>query len=540
MSDKTSRIGILSRRKHFLEEIDRLQTREAELLTAYREQAQEHSLELKDAVQDEVKKVTAQFQQYIVDQSNIRRVSLEAALDNQSGEYNDYKSYEHQVTAVFDKYNNKTDLGSATIRAIVDLRTAFISGEEVAISSDNKSFVDWAEDFLKMNSFQSKIFIPAVKNSEMAGHTLIVMDVVRGDENNRASDQKLLRMSNGEPFVRLKRIPHTKKVKYRPVYSGEFEENFDGLEIKRSDALTSESEITRAVTTLTQRARTALGYFPLPYTDYTYVRVGGDDTPGEDPTSRVGSVLQYIDNYDRCLKDIRLLNHITARITPVFKTEDPTYSAALQDKLEEDGWKIGDAVVGNIEFKYATSETGPLNSLTSELVALIKSITGVTGIPIHWLGYTEILSNRSTAETLYDLIKNATINDRSKWQDELYDMILQAQYLYIDAGGTKISEVNRDFKVTIPLIDFSSFFQRIQGLSLAYKDYAISTQTYRSMLPGLDPTKEARLVDDEIKDDESDLRLRLDRTVKTIIDDQTRETEPNPSRSEQERSRQGR
>ena len=213
-------------------------------------------------------------------------------------------------------------------------------------------------------------------------------------------------------------------------------------------------------------------------------------------------------------------NHITARITPCFETKDAQYAAKLQADLEEKGWKIGDVVVGNVEFKYATSNTGPLDSLTNELVALIKSITSVTGIPVHWLGYTEILSNRSTAETLYDLIKNATINDRSKWQDGLYDLILQAQELYIEAGGDKITEVDKNFKVTIPLIDFASFKERVEALSNAYQDYAISLQTYRANLPGVDPTKEARFVEDELKDDESDLRLRLDRTVKTIIEEE--------------------
>ena len=220
------------------------------------------------------------------------------------------------------------------------------------------------------------------------------------------------------------------------------------------------------------------------------------------------------------MKDIRLTNHITARITPCFQTTDAQYAAKLQADLEEKGWKIGDVVVGNVEFKYAASNTGPLDSLTNELVALIKSITSVTGIPVHWLGYTEILSNRSTAETLYDLIKNATINDRSKWQDGLYDLILQAQELYIEAGGDKITEVDKNFKVTIPLIDFASFKERVEALSNAYQDYAISLQTYRANLPGVDPTKEARFVEDELKDDDSDLRLRLDRTVKTIIEEE--------------------
>ena len=441
---------------------------------------------------DEYREVVGQFQQYVLDQSNIRRLSLDVINEDTAGEVNAYKDYDTQVEAARNKYNSVVDLGGALVRSIVDLRTAFISGEEIAISSDNTSFVDWAEDFLKKNSFQSEVFIPAVKSAELTGHMLLVLDLAKDNERRKDRD---------DPMVKIKKIQYTRNIKYKQEYSGDYNENFEGLKIKGPNKL---------------------DYGDLSYNYYVYIRTGGDDLPESCPTSRVGNVLQYIDNYDRCLKDIRLTNHITARITPCFQTDDAQYAAKLQDDLIQKGWKIGDVVVGNVEFKYATSNTGPLDSLTNELVALIKSITSVTGIPVHWLGYTEILSNRSTAETLYDLIKNATINDRSKWQDALYDLILQAQEVYIEAGGDKITEVDKNFKVTIPLIDFASFKERVEALSNAYKDYAISLQTYRANLPGVDPTKEARFIDEELADEESDLRLRLDRTVKTILEEENK------------------
>ena len=39
--------------------------------------------------------------------------------------------------------------------------------------------------------------------------------------------------------------------------------------------------------------------------------------------TRIGAALNYIDNYDRGMRDMRLLNASGARITPSFKTEDP-------------------------------------------------------------------------------------------------------------------------------------------------------------------------------------------------------------------------
>ena len=467
-------ITALKKKKELQNSIDLLQEEKKTLIN-------EHNKEYRELV--------GQWQRYVLNQSNVRRLALDIVSETESGEINEYKDYEKQVEATRSKYDNVVDLGSSMVRSVVDLRTAFISGEEIAVSSDNVAFVDWAEDFLKKNKFQSDIFIPAVKSAEITGHMLLVLDL---------ADEKDLRKDSDDVMVKIKKIQYTKDIKYKPIYSGIFNEDFEHVAAKGKESLE---------------------YKELPYKYFVYIRTGGNDLPTSDPVSRVGNVLQYIDNYDRCLHDIRLINHITARITPVFNTTDAQYGAKLKQELIDEGWKIGDAVIGDVKFTYESSDTGPLDSLTNELVALIKSITSVTGIPVHWLGYTEILSNRSTAETLYDLIKNATINDRSKWQDALYDLILQAQKVYIEAGGNKITEIDKNFKVTVPLIDFASFLERVEALVMAYTNYGISLQTLRANLPGVDPTKEKRFVDDEIKDDESDLRLRLDRTVKTIIED---------------------
>ena len=128
--------------------------------------------------------------------------------------------------------------------------------------------------------------------------------------------------------------------------------------------------------------------------------------------------------------------------------------------LKKSGWEIGKAFVGSAELTYALPEhTGPQDGLTNELVGNIKSVTSVTGVPVHWLGYTEILSNRSTAETLYDLIKNSTINDRGNVEYSIYDLICKAQEM-----DDSISEPELNFKVILPLIDFSAFDVLVAGL----------------------------------------------------------------------------
>ena len=76
-------------------------------------------------------------------------------------------------------------------------------------------------------------------------------------------------------------------------------------------------------------------------------------------------------------------------------------------------------------------------------------------------------------------------------------MIMKAQELHIDAGGNGISKLNYDFEVRLPLIDFAEFLNRVKGLQIAYMDEAISIDDYRNMLPGIDPLKTKRALENE-------------------------------------------
>jgi len=167
-------------------------------------------------------------------------------------------------------------------------------------------------------------------------------------------------------------------------------------------------------------------------------------------------------------------------------------------------WQIGEAFVGTAKFGYAAPGTGAHENLESELAATIKTISSVTGIPVHWLGFVDLMSNRSTAETLYELIKNATILERQVWETSIYFLILKAQELFIDGGGEKLA-LNTDFEVRLPLIDFNEFLNRVKGLSLAFADSVISQDDYMHMLPGIDPLKTKRAIAKEKEEAEEEM-----------------------------------
>ena len=385
------------------------------------------------------------------------------------GTTNGYQTYGSQVMETYRKYNGQADFGNQQTRTIIDLRTAFIAGEGISITTENEQTGNWINKFLDQNDFNGTKFINAVKGSEMSGQSLLLLkpDIWR--------DNSL--------YIKISRLPYTISKAYRPVYLDDLiRDDIIAIQIKKD------------------------GIWVMSGLDnFVYVRTGGDDTNSFDAVTKVGVILTDVENYDRAIKDMRRNNHVFARITPAWKTNTDAEAKTILKQISQTKWKIGDVFAGPAEFDYKTPGQGAHENLSFELVATIKNISSVTGIPVHWLGYVDLMSNRSTAETLYEMIKNGTINERSAWEVATYDTILKAQEMYIDAGGTELGKLDDDFQVNMPLISFSNFFEIIKGYSLALADGAVSIDDYRSIIPGTNPIDTKRAVELAKKESEDEL-----------------------------------
>jgi hypothetical protein len=371
------------------------------------------------------------------------------------GTTNSFTTYDTQVRETYKKYNGRADFGNQQTRAIIDLRTAFIAGEGISISAENDATAKWVDDFF------GERFLNAVKGSEMAGQSLMVLSPKVDD--------------NDDVYVKVTRIPYMLERPFRATYVDPFiKDELEGIEIKEK-GLWKKATIN----------------------NFIYIRTGGDDADTRGPTTRVGILLTDIENYDRALRDMRRNNHVLARITPVFETKTEGEAKSIRAKINEQRWRIGQAFMGTAKFSYVTPEGGAHENLQTEMVSTIKNISSVSGVPVHWLGYTDLMSNRSTAENLYEMIKHATLSERVAWERAAYETIVKAQEIYIDSGGTELPALDNTFQVKLPLIDFSKFKERVEALSKAFTDDAISMADYRNMLPGIDPLKTQRAVEAE-------------------------------------------
>ena len=361
---------------------------------------------------------------------------------------NQYLSYGTQVDETYRKYRGKSDWGCAPVRTIIDTRTSFIAGEGLAIASKDEVFTTWVKKFLKASRLSGSQFFDAVLGAELAGRILFVLSPVIGS------------------LPILTRYPYNKASTYKIV---------DG-------SLVFEKGGNKTV---------------IAPDRFTHIRPSGDDCQFDEAPTRTGLVLTDCENYDRALKDIRRTNYVAARITPAFHTESNEETESLRQNLARTGWRIGQAFIGTATLSFIQATIATLDNLKGELASIAKNISAVTGVPVHWLGHTDLMSNRATAEDLYQMISNATSRDRTMVAEGIYELIVKAQAMYIDSGGTEISAVQDDFTVTIPSIDYGRFESMIKALSVAYMDTAISIDDYRSFIPGIDPLVTKKAVEAE-------------------------------------------
>jgi len=385
------------------------------------------------------------------------------------GMFNAYSTYEAQVLATYEKYNAFTDFGSQQTRAIIDVRAAFISGEGISVSCKNEQTAKWIEDFIDKQKLNGSLLLNSVKAAEMAGQVLFALDYVAPTDTETE-------------YIKVRRLKYSNASPFKVVYDDKlFADTIADVLIKRDGR-----------------------WVPLGIDNYIYVRTGGDDSNLYLPTTRVGAVLTDIDNYDRALKDIRRNNFVFARVTPTFEVASEAEAKNLKAWLQKIQWKVGTAFIGKAKFSYQSPGTSAYQNLESELTATIKTISSTTGVPVHWLGFVDLMSNRATATSLYEMVKNATISERTVWQEAIYDLIIKAQEMYIDNGGTGLT-LDKDFEVKLPLINYGDFVERVNGLSKAYADEAISMDDYRNQLPGIDPLKTTKAVEKEREAQEQNL-----------------------------------
>lgn len=380
---------------------------------------------------------------------------------NPVADKNNYRTYSSQVEGAYRMYDGLSDYGGEVVSSVVDIRCAFIAGEGVSFYSKNKAKTEFVRAFLKRNKLNGSRLLSAVQMGELEGRALFVMAPAKGGEKVK-----------GQVDARLLSWYATK------------------YEVKR-DARDYE-----ALTSIKYRPDADKEAVDVPVDRSVYVKLGGCSHNSEDTPTKIGKVLTQCENASRAAYDLRKNTHLFGRVFPYWNTNDPAGATFINNALKDKSLEIGDGYAGPAKLGFIEPSGGAADAVIKDLLLAMRFIASMTGVPIHWLAWPELMSNRATAENLLEVVNAATKRERLVWQECLSELLEKAMMVAVNAGADA-AIMKDDFDLRLPLISMASLQQLVDVWLPLWQDKLVSTFTLRNMIPGVDPEDEEEQVEAE-------------------------------------------
>lgn len=378
-----------------------------------------------------------------------------------------YRCYATMVNELARKYDGESEWGNSITQNIIDLRATLEIGSGVEIASatgskqeEVKAATEFLKEFMLLNGLRDEIPIEWAKEAELEGKTLV-----------RIYPMKL---KDKENF----------SVKHIPWHCNNY------VVKSKPDDYQDYTEVTY-VNNGTQHKVSA--------EDFVYAKFSGRLSEINNTPPKVGKVLTAIENLDKAMHDWRKVNYLFASPTPHFKATDAESAKRVMDTLKKINWKIGKILSTNTEYNLVGMDIEGMESIWNEITYLAKIISGATNIPVHFLGFPDLMTNRSTAESLMDLVTAAGSKERQIWVSfytHLFEKILEkANKIY-----------GKDFnpycvKATIGDISANKLKELIDVWLQLRMAKEISGKTFRTMIPGIDAEQEEQLLAAETEAD---------------------------------------
>ena len=376
---------------------------------------------------------------------------------------NNYIDYDSQVKAINDKYNSIADYGCAMVRTIIDTRAAFIAGEGLSLVATNskkgerKKTQEWLDRVTQKELDDIRV-IEMVQEGEKEGKQLVLFK-----KNNESQEYELRILSYNNQHYTIETDPNDYK-KIKRVYYTQGSKQID-----------------------------------IPLDKAVYVKLGGSESNINKTPPRIANVLTEIDNYDRAKFDLRETNHLWGRITPYFKTQNMTEANQINSAIngKKNKWEVGQAVATSAEFSLIGPPIGAAETLIKEMSVNLKQISTISGMPVHRLGWTDLMSNRATADELKDMIDDATKKERLIWKQKFKEIIQKKMQLEFEAGYEGSINDYEGFEVELPFISEYKLKEILEIWLSLYQSDVISMSTLRNKTPAIDPEQEKKLIESE-------------------------------------------
>lgn len=414
----------------------------------------------------EIDRLMIELQRGKVVQAQMANDILTAREDMKKYRANYYQSYDSAIQEINNKYNGTADWGVIQTGNIIDLRAAFIIAEGIKVAEKKKGEaepeLEFAQNFLEYNDLDKEVIQEFAKEAEIEGKILIRLFWEKEDEMVSARyvswlAKKYKVTANPQDYLDIKSVEWP---------------DIDGKPITLSPP------------------------------EFIYKKFGGRVNDPNSAAPKIMKCLSKIDDLDKALRDLREIDRIFAAPLPWFKFLNAADAQKAQALLDQANWKIKKGLCTNGEFQYSQPDMAGVDSLIKEVTILAKVISGATGVPVHFLGFPELLSNRATADNFLELIFAATLKERQTWKGGYQEMIANAMGIFNKETGAEQLSTRLDpdkITVDIPFISAQTW-QNLRDVFLpAAISGKISDELFLSRIPGVNVDEEmARKSEDAV------------------------------------------
>jgi len=414
---------------------------------------------------------------------------------------NNYPTYASQIQASYDMYMSKSEYGSEIYRGAVETRVALIGGEGLSIFSKKESTQEYIDKFLDLNKLHGSKLLTMITNGELEGKNLVLL--------KRRQKKSLLKEID---YIQVLSFPY-----YYYPYS--------------IDSATAETDDIKKITYREKKDGSIGEEKTINKNEAVFVKLGGTEIDIIETTNRLHCILTDFENYSRAKYDLRKNGFLFGRYMPTWKfdKDDPAAtreSKSIRNTLEGDNWSIGMGYAGTSEFALKGPDGEGVNVLIKDMLASVRNIAATAGIPIHWLSFPDLMSNRATAENLLEAVNLATKKERLIWEEAFREIIKKGMIMAIDAGY-ETNDIIGEFSVKLPLISLANLKALIEVWEPLWGSDVISLSTFRNMLPGINPSDEAKLIEKETEEAAKNSPLNNNTLNQTIGDLQDGEISTN-------------
>ena len=390
------------------------------------------------------------------------------ASQTSSTDFNKYKTYDTAIEAIRLKYEGKSDYGNALVKQIVELRGSFAIGNGIKVTFDGKEDAEARQiidEFNEDNGLDKENLGELAKEAEIEGQIAVQLIKEKDPKTKKTR-------------VFLIHLPWT-KYKYKVTQGKKYGE-YTKLEYQDPDK---------------NNMIVKLGQGEFVYKKFSGRISDAETTTGitNNAIPCIGFALPYIDSADMALDDWRAINNLFASPTPYFKTETREDANNISATIAAINWKPGKAFAGNAEFTFISPDASHILILKEEIVVNIQMISAITGIPVHFLGMPDLMSNRSTAESLFELVYATSNKPRRIWEgfyQELYEKLLT---IYVAELGKSVEP--ESVTVSIPFFTKEQFDQLVNVWLPVWREGGLSLETFLSKVPDIDPEEEKKKID---------------------------------------------